>query len=70
MMVTKEAFDAMRRWQRGYAVSWLGSRDDEPNVPAEGNPYAPGSHEYEEWDKGHHQAMLEKLDYDGRTYEM
>ena len=69
-MLSKQAFDAMKPWQRGYAVYYMGRRDDEPNVPAESNPYTPGTHEYEEWDKGHHQAMLELLDYDDRRHEM
>jgi hypothetical protein len=44
--MTATTFAALPPWARGYVVYMLGSRDDEPDVPDESNPYPDGSAEH------------------------
>ena len=60
--MTAERFAALTPRARGYAVYMLGSRDDEPHVPDEANPYQAGSADAKAWDDGVWDAYLEVLD--------
>lgn len=60
--MTAERFAALSPRQRGFVVYMMGSRDDEPHVPDEDNPYQTGSVEAAEWDEGAFNAYLEVLD--------
>jgi hypothetical protein len=53
--ISKELWDQMPPFQKGYAVYMFGARSDEPNVPAE---YVPAEHEREQFKAGGTQAML------------
>lgn len=60
--MTKEEFEALNPFDRGFAAYMLGAREDEPNVPDEENPYSPDSIEFERWDAGQEQAVLAAQD--------
>jgi hypothetical protein len=62
MPMTQDDFARLAPQARGYAVYMFGSRDDEPAVPDEGNPYRPGSPEADAWDRGQQQAVLDVTD--------
>ena len=62
VVLTAERFAALPPRARGYAVYMVGSRDDQPNVPDERNPYPVGSSDAQEWDAGALSAYLEVLD--------
>ncbi len=62
--MTAAEFAALNPRQRGYVVYMCGSRDDEPYVPNEQNPYERGTLEWADWDCGAMQAMLEVQDAD------
>lgn len=61
-MLTKDEFEDLTPYERGYAVYMLGNRDDQPNVPNESNPYEIDSKEYLEWERGQHMAVLHVMD--------
>jgi hypothetical protein len=61
-MLTKEEFDRLGPRSRGYAVYMMGSREDQPHVPDESNPFEYGSFEWEEWRIGQQKAVLEAQD--------
>ena len=63
--LTKEDFEALQPHTRGYAVYMCGSRDDQPNVPDEKNPYPEGSKENEQWANGAMAACIEAQESDG-----
>lgn len=56
--MTKEQFESLTPFDRGYMVYMCGERDDEPNVPNEKNPYPAGSDSWVEWIDGQFQAMI------------
>jgi len=60
--MTAAAFQTLPPRARGYVVYMLGSRDDQPNVPDESNPYPVRSAEHSEWKDGAWSAYLEVLD--------
>lgn len=60
--MTTERFASLSPRDRGFVVHMMGSRDDEPNVPDEANPYQIGSAEAAAWDVGAFAAYLEVLD--------
>lgn len=62
LAMTAATFAALPPRARGYVVYMLGSRDDEPDVPDEANPYPDGSAEHREWKDGAWAAYLEVLD--------
>jgi len=61
-MLTKEEFEALSPRDRGYAVYMAGSRDDQPNIPDESNPYPDGSIKAALWNEGQRIAVLEAQD--------
>lgn len=61
-MISAKKFLGLSAYSRGYAVYMLGERDDQPHVPNEMNPYATGSRDAIEWDRGNRQAMLDVQD--------
>lgn len=63
--ITKEEFEALDPFHRGWAVYMAGAREDQPNVPQEDNPYPDGSEEASEWDRGQQRACIEILDTEG-----
>lgn len=60
--LTAAQFLALTPWSRGYAVYMFGERDDEPNVPDEGNPYQPGTADAEAWEAGNMRAAVDVQD--------
>lgn len=50
--ITAQEFTALIPFLRGYVVGVWGTKDYEPNIPDENNPYAPGSQESTDWDAG------------------
>lgn len=60
--VTKEEFESFSPFDRGYAVYMCGSREDQPNIPDEKNPYPDGSHERQRWNDGQLRAVLNAQD--------
>jgi hypothetical protein len=62
--LTKEEFQTLAPLYRGYWVCRLGSRRDS-QVPAEANPYPPGSFEATEWNRGRVWAIHEVVFHDG-----
>ncbi len=60
--MTAKRFSALPPRARGYAVYMMGSRDDEPHVPDETNPYQAGSADAAAWNAGAWAAYLEVLD--------
>ena len=61
-MFTEAQFEAFLPFDRGYVVYMCGERDDQPNIPAETNPYDMGSNEYQEWEDGQMAAVIETQD--------
>ena len=61
-MMTAMEFALLSPRSRGYAVYMCGCRGDEPNVPAESNPYPLGSMEHDEWNIGARIGVLEAQD--------
>jgi len=61
-MMTKDEFERLLSRERGYVVYMAGRRDDEPNVPNEGNPYEYGTAAWESWRIGQSQAATEVQD--------
>lgn len=61
---TKEEFEALDAFTRGYVVYMAGCRDDQPNIPDEENPYSKGSDDYDLWSYGNQQAIVEAQDCD------
>jgi|GEM_PF-5843948 len=61
-MLTKEEFERLSPRDRGYAVYMLGSRDDQPNVPDESNPYQEGTEDWAQWNVGQQLGVLEAQD--------
>lgn len=57
-------FRALSPLARGYAVYMVGSRDDQPNVPDEKNPYRPGTQEHRDWSDGAARAAASAQDGD------
>lgn len=62
MAMTAEQFNQLTAFERGYAVYMAGCRDDEPNIPDEGNPYPVGHAEHTQWCDGQNAAMLAVID--------
>lgn len=62
MTVTAAQFRRLRPRARGYSVYMLGERKDQPNVPAETNPYRAGSPAARAWDDGQADAAREAQD--------
>lgn len=60
--MTKKQFRSLSPWLRGYAAYMLGSRPDEPNVPAECDPYRAGSRASRRWNAGQQAAVLAVID--------
>jgi len=60
--MTKEEFEQLTPYERGYAVYMLGCRDDEPNVPEEKCPYRIGTPEELAWSRGQTQALINVQD--------
>lgn len=61
-ILSKEEFESLKPWARGFIVYMNGTRDDQHNVPDEKNPYAEGSADHDDWDSGNYQAMLDVQD--------
>ena len=61
-MITKQQFDEMSAYGRGFAVYWCGKNPDEPNVPDEENPYRHGTVEWSDWNRGQQAAVLAAQD--------
>lgn len=61
-VVTREEFEALPPFRRGWAVYMAGERDDQPNIPNEANPYPTGSVDADEWNRGQQVAMVQVLD--------
>ena len=61
-VLTKEEFEALDPYNRGYAVYMMGARADQPNVPDEKNPYPPGSQQQLAWIRGMTAAVLDAQD--------
>lgn len=62
-MITKEEFEALSPFDRGYAVYMAGARDDQPNIPDEKEPpYPVGSMEFNQYLSGQRHAVLEAQD--------
>lgn len=61
-VVTAAQFAALSPRDRGFVVYWMGSRDDQPNVPNESNPYDAGSREAELWNQGQREAVIAAID--------
>lgn len=62
--MTKEQFEALDPFERGYAVYMAGCREDEPYIPDENNPFCEGTDDYNEWKRGQQVAYIETLDCD------
>lgn len=58
-ILSKEEFDNLTPYLKGYAVYMMGSREDQPNVPEN---YSPSETEKEEYEKGNFKAMLNVMD--------
>ena len=58
-ILTKEEFDNLTPYLKGFAVYMMGSREDQPNVP---ETYIPNEAEKEEYEKGNFKAMLNVMD--------
>lgn len=50
--MSKEDFEGLGPFGRGYAVYLFGKRDDQPNVPDEENPYVEGTCDWKSWNEG------------------
>jgi hypothetical protein len=61
-VMTAKRFASLGPRDRGFVVCMMGSRNDEPHVPDEDNPYQVGSAEAVAWDAGAWGAYLEVLD--------
>ena len=61
-VITENEFKNFTPRQRGYAVYMVGSRNDQPHVPDEDNPYKFESFEWDEWEIGRDKAILEVQD--------
>ena len=61
-IMTKEQFESLSPQARGYTAYMAGSRDDQPNVPAESNPYPKGSPHAKQWAHGQALAVQEVQD--------
>lgn len=61
-MLTKEEFEALTPFQKGYAVYMAGSRDDEPNIPANYSPIWASPQDKADFEAGQLQAVLEVQD--------
>lgn len=60
--LTKEEFEGLPPFLRGYAVYMHGCRKDQPNIPDEKNPYPEGSEEYKKWIEGAQLGALHAQD--------
>lgn len=56
---SKQEFDAMSPYQKGYIVYMCGSRDDQPNIPEH---YEPTEAEKKEFERGQLKAVLDVQD--------
>lgn len=57
-MFTREQFEALNPYARGYVVYLLGKDPEQPHVPDEENPYSFVSKSYRMWNKGMCKAIL------------
>ena len=62
MPLTKEEFEELDAYERGYAVYQHGADPNYPNVPDEDNPYEPGSANFYDWISGGTAAMFDAMD--------
>jgi hypothetical protein len=60
--MTRVQFLALSPRDRGYVTYMMGSRNDEPHVPDEKNPYPAGSLQAVQWDEGQYRAVLDAQD--------
>lgn len=60
--MTKGEFESLSPVVRGYTVYMAGSRADQPNVPAESNPYTKDSENAKQWAHGQDLAVQEVQD--------
>lgn len=61
-MISKQEFEQLKPYTRGYVVAMVGWLDDpgrEPNVPKESNPYQFASEDYLAWERGKRAADYE-----------
>lgn len=60
--VTKDHFESLSPFMRGWAVYMAGSRRDQPNIPNETNPYPEDTSDHNEWNRGQQRAVIECID--------
>jgi len=60
--ISKQYFESLSPFDRGWCVYMAGKREDQPNIPDEDNPYPDGTDDHQQWDRGQQRAMLEVMD--------
>lgn len=61
-VISKEEFDALSPFTRGFVVYIHGAREDQPNVPDEKNPFPVDSREHIDWQQGAIAAYTSTID--------